>query len=181
MRTILSIILILSAVGGTIAYIVPTYREAQAIGIEKAEYSELLANARQLSERRDTLLGIYNTMDRQDLERLEKMLPANPDNVKLILEIDALANRFGLTLQNVSIQESQEESRNTRTQVRTNEDIGTLGIQFTTTGSYTGYVQFVNAIEQNLRIMNIQKVSFVAPEDRSNYQYQTTVETYWIR
>jgi Tfp pilus assembly protein PilO len=183
MRSILSIIMILAAVGGFIVYIVPTYSDIKAIGKEKAEYSELLDNARKLAETRDQLLQKYNSISPADIEKLQRMLPANPDNVKLILEIDGLAKSQNLLLQNVKIQQSDDQKNAAVRQAgkATNPDIGTLTLEFSTTGSYPGYVAFISSLERNLRIMNLKKITFIAPEDKTNYQYQTTVETYWVK
>ena len=182
MKTILSIIMILASVGGFIVYIAPTYNDAQTIDDKKAEYLELLANARQLEERRDKLLQIYSSISPSDIDRLERMLPTNPDNVKLILEIDGLAKAQGLSLQNVKIKESSDDTKTQpKTGQRVNPDIGTLTLEFTTVGPYPGYVNFIGTLEKNLRIMNIKKSSFIAPDDKTNYQFQTTVETYWVK
>jgi Tfp pilus assembly protein PilO len=178
MKTILSIILILASVGGFIAYIVPTYTEAKSISQKKDEYLELLSSARTLAEKRDKLLQVYNGINPNDIARLEKMLPSNPDNVKLILEIDALAKSQGLALQNVKI---KDDSQDKTKQKGANPDIGSLTLELTTVGPYPGYVTFISALEKNLRIINVKKVSFLAPDDKANFQYQTTVETYWVK
>ena len=179
MKTILAIILILASVGGFIAYIVPTYTEAKTISHQKDEYLDLLANARTLAEKRDKLLQVYNGINPNDIARLEKMLPSNPDNVKLILEIDALAKSQGLSLQNVKIKDDSQDQKNK--QKNSNPDIGSLTLELTTVGPYPGYVSFISALEKNLRIINVKKVSFLAPDDKANFQYQTTIETYWVK
>ena len=181
MRTILSIIMILASVGGFIIYIVPTYKDAQTISQKKTEYLELLDNATKLEKQRNDLLLKYNSIEQSDIARLEKMLPANPDNVKLILEIDALAKTQGLSLQNVKIKQSTDADLKAKNATKVSPDIGTLTLEFTTVGPYPGYVKFVNILEKNLRIMDVQKISFIAPDDKTSYQYQTTVETYWVK
>jgi hypothetical protein len=171
-------------VGGIIAYVVPTYSDTKKINQEKIEFLEVLDNGKLLLQRRDELLKKYSEIDPMDIARLEKMLPANPDNVKLILEIDALAKAQGLALQNVKINNLEEEKKtplNKQQNTRVNPDVGILTLDFTTTGSYTGYVDFIQSLERNLRIMNIKSVSFIAPEDKNIYQYQTSVETYWLK
>jgi Tfp pilus assembly protein PilO len=177
--------MVLASLGGFIAYIMPTYTDAKIINQEKIDYSELLDNANLLVKRRDELIKKYGEINPSDITKLEKMLPANPDNVKLILEIDALAKSQGLSLQNVKINNSTEEDKKTgnnqKPGVRINPDIGTLTLDFTTTGSYTGYVNFIQKLERDLRIMNLKKVSFIAPEDKNTYQYQTSLETYWLK
>lgn len=179
MRTILSIILILASIGGFIGYIIPTYADAKTINQQKTEYLGLLDNAKTLAQKRDQLLQIYNGISPDQISQLEKMLPANPDNVKLILEIDALAKSQGLSLQNVKINNAANDQK--AKTAKSNPDIGTLTLDFTTVGPYPGYVNFIGILEKNLRIMNIKKVSFLAPEGKTDYQYQTTVETYWVK
>lgn len=181
MRTLFSIIMILASVGGFIVYIVPTYNDVQTIGEKKTEYLELLDNATKLEKQRNQLLLKYNSVDQSDILRLEKMLPANPDNVKLILEIDALAKTQGLSLQNVKIKSSEGDAKTKPVTTKVNPDIGTLTLEFTTVGTYPGYVKFINILEKNLRIMDIQKISFIAPDEKTSYQYLTTVETYWVK
>ncbi len=179
MRTILSIILILASIGGFVGFVMPVYSDIQQISAQKADYSEVLANARVLAEKRDSLLKIYNDIQPSDMDRLERMLPSNPDNVKLILEIEAVAKTYGLVLQNVKI--GQADDTPGQRPKSGSAEIGTLTLDFSTAGSYPGYVGFINTLEKNLRIMNIKKVSFIAPADKSSYQYQTSIETYWIK
>lgn len=179
MRTIFSIIMLLASIGSFIVYTVPTYADVKTIGVKKTEYLDLLQSARTLAEKRDQLLQVYNSIAPEDIARLEKMLPTNPDNVKLILEIDALAKNQGLALQNVKIKDASDAG--SKNKAKANTDIGTLTLEFTTVGPYAGYVNFINILEKNLRVMNVKKVSFLAPDDKANYQYQTTVETYWVK
>lgn len=180
MRTIFSIIILIASIAGFIAFTIPTYTDVKTIGKKKTEYLDLLESARTLAEKRDQLLQIYNGISPDEIVRLEKMLPQNPDNVKLILEIDALAKNQGLSLQNVKIKEANDTSAKNKA-AKANADTGVLTLEFTTTGPYPGYVNFIAILEKNLRIMNVKKVSFLAPDDKANYQYQTTIETYWVK
>lgn len=182
MRTILAIIMLLASVGGFILFTMPTFGEIKDIRAENAEYAKIVANAELLEKKRDELLLRYQGFTPTQLDRLERMLPTNPDNVKLILEMDALAKAQGVSLQNVRIDQATESNdRNARLAQNANPDIGKLSLQFTVTGQYPGYVQFLESLEKNLRLMNVQKSSFLAPDDKTSYQYQTTVETYWIK
>jgi Tfp pilus assembly protein PilO len=181
MRTILAIIMVLAAVGGFILFIVPTYNNIQVVREKNSEYEKVVQNAALLEQRLDDLLKKRTQLSTSQLERLVRMLPTNPDNVKLILEIDALAQAQGVLLQNVRIEQVAQDDRASRAAQTTNPDLGKLQLQFTVSGQYPGYVQFVESLEKNLRLMNVQKSSFIAPDDKSSYQYQTTVETYWIK
>lgn len=181
MRTLLSIVMILAAIGGFILFIVPTYNNIQTIRAKNAEYEKIVHNANVLEQRLGELLQKRTQISGSQLERLERMLPTNPDNVKLILEIDALAQAQNVVLQNVRIEQIAEDTRSARATQTVNPDLGKLQLHFTVSGQYPGYVRFMESLEKNLRLMNVQKSSFLAPDDRTTYQYQTTVETYWIK
>ena len=181
MRTILAIIMLLGSVGLFIIYIIPTFNDTKEIQVKNEGYEKIVENAKILEEKRDELILKQESFTQSQLNRLEQLLPSQPDTVKLILELDQLAKNQGVLLQNVRIEQVQEEaSRNSRN-TTTNTDIGKFILNFTVTGTYPGYVLFLESIEKNLRIMNVQKTSFVAPNDRANYQFQTSVETYWVK
>lgn len=180
MRLILAIIMILASVVGFVVYIVPNYSAAQTLRAKHAEYETILANARKLAETRDDLLKKYNGFSSTDLERLETMLPQSPDNVKFILELSGLAERSGLLLQNVKVtDDTATTNRNDRN--KADEPYGTVGLEFTIVGSYTNFTGFLEGMESSLRIVDINKVSFVALDDKTNYQYTVGVTAYWLK
>ena len=55
-------------------------------------YNEALNNSKALEDKRDTLTAKYNTIDPNDLIKLQKLLPDNVDNIRLILEIGQIAS-----------------------------------------------------------------------------------------
>ena len=59
---------------------------------------------------KQSLLSRFNAFKTEDLDRLRKLLPDHVDNVRLILDLDNLAARHGMALQNVVISEPASES-----------------------------------------------------------------------
>jgi Tfp pilus assembly protein PilO len=112
------------------------------------------------------------------------MLPANPQNVQLILELNAAASQYGMVLQNVKI----DASTDTPTipgrpgPGGQSPDVGNLTITFSVAGPYNGFTNFIKTIEKSLRIIDIQKATFTATDPKStNYQYTVAVKTYWLK
>lgn len=171
--------MILAAITGSVLYIVPKYSHIQELRAKNAEYETILANARKLQETRDSLLKKYNAFSPADLDKLKTMLPDSPNNVKFILELSALAERSGLLLQNVKVVDQQDAGK--RTSASQPNDFGTLGLEFTIVGPYANFTGFLQQIESSLRVVDIQKVSFVALDDKVNYQYTVGVKTYWLK
>lgn len=181
MRFILSILMIAASIVGFVIFIIPTYKNIQTMRAQESDYNQILANARKLQEQRNKLVERYNSFDTNQTAKLAMMLPENPDNVKIILQMDALARQNRLALQNVKIEEVATENQSRGSGVPSDQNIGKLGINFSATGPYDGFIEFIKSIETSLRIIDIQKIVFTSPEDRSNYQYNVTVHSYWLK
>ena len=116
-----------------------------------------------------------------DLRRLEKLIPENADNVKLIIEFQQIAERYGLELQSVSAQKNEEvisdSNKNFDIESR---DYGIISLDFTVSGGYSEFVSFLEDIENNLRITDIRSLSLSGGESQK-YDFSMTIETYWLK
>ncbi len=184
MRLILSLLMLAASIGGFVGFIVPHYNATQVLRVQAADYNKVLENARALQEERNKLVTKYNAFDQGLLLKLNTMLPKNPENVKLILELDSIAKQYGVSLQNVKIEDASNDAQ-TATRpgtVAANTDIGTLRITFSVAGTYEGFTNFIRTIEKSLRVIDIQKMSFTALDDTKNtYQYTVGIKTYWLK
>jgi Tfp pilus assembly protein PilO len=183
MRLIISIIMLGASLVGFLAYILPTYRDIAALRAEQADYNTVLDNAKKLQQERNKLVEKYNALDPALLAQLNTLLPNNPGNVKLILELDALARQYGMVLQNVKIDDADAVQAGTARPgtPAINSEVGNLKITFSLLGPYPGFTNFVRSVEKSLRVIDIQKVSFNAVDDKQNYQYTIGVKTYWVK
>ena len=75
--------------------------ELKAIRGVNAEYQEAIDNSAKLIKVRDDVLRAYNSLTVEDKDRLNKIVPDNVDNVRLIIDVkDDIAARHGLFLKN---------------------------------------------------------------------------------
>ena len=96
MKTFFPTILIVVAAGLFIAYTNPQYQEVKILQAQVASYDQALTQSSQLRAARDTLLSKRNTFSTDDVRKLERILPDNVDNIRLIIDIDNIAARHGL-------------------------------------------------------------------------------------
>ncbi len=181
-RTIFALILIIASVLGFVLFVSPQYQDIMTLRTEEAQLRDVLANSRTLQEKRDQLLKQYNNFSRDEIDRLEKMVPNNADNVKLILELQTLASRYGLELQTAALAESEEETRGQRQVQVVNRDYGTIGLDLVIRGPYEGFVSFLEDVEKSLRIIDVDALSF-RPEGTSTtvFQFNVSLKTYWLK
>ena len=96
MRFVLPILLIAVAVTLFFTYLDPTYARVSELRAEQATYDDALDRSKELIAVRDRLLDTYNNFSRDDLRRLERLLPDHVDSVRLIIDIDSIAAQYGL-------------------------------------------------------------------------------------
>ncbi len=178
------------AVAGVIFffYTQPTYDKVRTLREEIGQYDQALEKATELQQLKQSLLSRFNAFRTEDLDRLQKSLPDHVDNVRLILDLDSLAARHGMALQNVVISNPASESGKTTV-------IGSIGsghrrfdsltLKFTTRGSYEDFIAFLGDLESSLRIVNVVSLNLVRESSTATggltYRYNITLRTYWLK
>lgn len=193
------IILVGIAVAGFFMLTNPYYKEVTDLKAQVASYNEALDNSKSLEAERDKLTQQYNSIETNNLIKLERMLPDSVDNIRLILEIEKLAIPYGMVLKDVKYDtKTQEETaagtlavKNTKTSTvqEDNKDYGAWDLEFSTQGSYFDFLNFVKDIEKNLRIVDITSVEFASTNGTglstnqpiNNYKYTFKIKTYWLK
>jgi len=106
MRRFFPLLMLIASVGLFFAYVNPTYNGLDDLKQQSAKLDEALNKAKELQSIRDQLLSKYNTFSSEELDRLKKLLPDHIDNVRLIIDIDDIASRYGMSVTKVSISNS---------------------------------------------------------------------------
>jgi len=189
MKDIVSILIILisAAVFGFVVR--PQYSEIKVIQQEGAEFDNVIANARKLNELRDGLIEKRSQLSRADLDRLAKLIPENSDNVKLILELQELADRYNLQIRTASSKEEEvddvdEDDKGTQGFDIDSQDYGIISLNFSLTGTYDDFVSFLSEIERKLRITDVTSLALTPLREDDGvqkYDFQLGLQTYWLK
>lgn len=190
MRNIFSIIIIIASVASFVLIVQPQYKEIQELQAKSSELEEVLSNARRLQSLRDGLLERRNQLSDADMARLAKMVPESVDNVKLILELQSIANQYNLEIETASASK-EGEGEGTEAGAETEDsgasfvdvdsrDYGIIALTFDISGDYFDFLAFLRDLEQNLRITDVRSLGFSGGDD-GEYSFQITLETYWLK
>jgi Tfp pilus assembly protein PilO len=194
-RFLLPIILIGASLAIFMVFINPLYQGISDLRAQVSSYDEALTNSKALENERDKLTQKFNSITASDLERIKKMLPENVDNIRLILEIEKIASPFGMALRDVRYNPTEDDTPAPSGGIQasptaTAKEYGVWDLEFSTTGSYTNFLNFIKALESNLRIVDIASVEFssetagaagAAPSVSSPYKYNFKIKTYWLK
>lgn len=188
MRTIVSLICVVAAGSIFMLYTKPAYDGVQAKNTQIVQYDQALEKATELQQLKQTLLSRYNTFNPADIERLQKLLPDHVDNVRLILDLDSLAGKHGMALQNVAVSSSENKTSTTQTASgavgASKQKYDSLTIKFTTQGTYDTFKNFIADIEKDLRIVDLVSLDLSNASgsgQSTNYTYDITLRTYWLK
>jgi len=193
MNLIAPIIFILSALGVFFGYIDPNYKGSaapanpndyttysiSALESELAKYQDVAKSSVSIVAERDNLVQKKNTISDADQMRLERMLPSNIDNIRLIIEITQIAQGRNLVAKNITIGDTTSAA-DTVAPGQTANQYGTLKLSFTVNASYPAFISFLQDLENNLRLVDISNITF-SSNDTGFYDFNVTLKTYWLQ
>jgi Tfp pilus assembly protein PilO len=185
-RNITPIILIVLALGIYFTFTRVKLDDLTAIKEVNLQYQQALNNSERLIKVRDAVLNTYNNIDPDDRERLEKMLPDNVDNVRLIIDTNGVAARHNLAIKGIktSATNMPADGGNNIPASRSNVNIpstyDTVTLSFNVSSDYQTFLAFLKDLEASLRIMDISKITLNA-SDTGIYDYGVEIKTYWLK
>lgn len=176
-KGIISIILLIIAIGTFFLLTKPLYGEINGIREQKNSFEKALSDTKQIQETRDKLLSQYNTISQENLEGIDKILPSQPGSMKFILETESIAQKNGMALKKIDIKEGEK----TTEQV----DFGATAKLWETilfsaklSGSYKSFYSFIKDVEKSFRLTDIKAVDFSSGEI-DFYEFVVDGSFYW--
>ncbi|MFA5840690.1 MAG: hypothetical protein WC847_00215 [Candidatus Paceibacterota bacterium] len=196
------IILIGTALALFFVFANPIFNDISTLNLEVASYNSALDNSKMLENERDKLTAKYNAINPENLAKLQRLLPENVDNIRLILEIEQIAFPYGMVLKDVKYNVIDPKAAALALAVGNAvqgggvakvvpKDYGIFDLEFSTTGTYDNFINFTKDLESNLRIVDISSIVFssdtgnVGINAKANtpeiYKYNFKIKTYWLK
>jgi hypothetical protein len=189
MKNITSLILIILAIGLFFTYTDGEIKGMKTIQVSNAAYLTAIQNSQQLIAERDKVLAIYNTLTTQEKANLDKILPDNIDNVRLMIDMNNIASRHGIVLQGLSTSADGSggaSGSNSRASSAVNsgtnpssDTVNPVSISFGFSSSYANFLSFMKDVESSMRILDISSMSVTA-NPTGTYNYSMQLQTYWL-
>ncbi len=184
-KGITPILLLILAIGIYFTFTRAKVEELKSIQSVNASYQQALDNSEKLIKVRDQVLKTYNAIDETNRLRLEKMVPDNIDNVRLIIDVKGIGLQHGLTLKNLktSAPGSTPSNGQTTTSAPVTSDADPYNIMtlsFEVSSSYQSFVDLLKTLEASLRIIDISSLS-IAANDSNTYDFKVELNTYWLK
>lgn len=186
MKRALPLILIILAVAIFFFVIDPQYEKVKELTKQKQENDTMLNLAQRLQSKRDSLHDSYNEISVDERKELEKLLPDTVDNVRLVLDINNIAEQYGIVIKNITVSrdgdKESNKSQNVVSSIDSSGDIGTITLGFSTDATYDVFINFIKDLEEALRVVDIKSLEISSGGSKDVFLgFTVTLDTYWLR
>ncbi|HVU79734.1 MAG TPA: hypothetical protein VHD37_00030 [Candidatus Paceibacterota bacterium] len=180
-RLFIPILLVAAAIGLFALFTNPTYQGTKGLQAEVKVYDEALDKSQELRKIRDQKTAAFNTFSVDNKDRLQEILPDNVDNIHLIIDINNIAARHGLSLKNVQLGEVSDGAtgRSAAAVGSSGDAIGSVTLGFTLSATYDDFLAFLVDLEHSLRVLDVEKITFKVGAEALN-DYTLDIRTYWL-
>jgi Tfp pilus assembly protein PilO len=159
----------------------PQYAIVKDYMAQSKDSDSALASVASLETMKATLVDKENSFNQADLDKLKKLLPDNVDNIRWFLDIQGIASRYGVTIQDISVADQAQKTTTTKTIGSSGKPYGQMALSFSVSTSYENLISFLKDLEQSLRIVEIKSLSFTADNKTPDrYKVSLGVNAFWL-
>lgn len=180
MKSSSNIALIVLAIGLFFSFTSPAYQEVKTLQTSANEYRSVIDNISHIAETRDALLVNYESIPQIEIDRLAKVLPDNIDAVRLALDLDTIAGRYGVAVKDLQVETKPDQNLALAVLPGRAQPYQSATVTFSFVSNYGNFAKLLADLERSLRIMDVRSVTFKAT-DEGLYDHRVTVSTYWLQ
>ena len=196
MKRFTPIVLIIVSIAIFFLVVDPKYKDSKKLLQKIEDNNQTLDLANQLRKKREVLKNKYNQISDEEKAELSKLLPDTVDNVRLIIDINNIADKRGLTIRNFGISTTKDSEEGIKVSKSEFDDvvdnaqinypdtskIGVISFSFSVTAQYQVFLDFLKDLEEALRIVDIRSIEISRNKDNpSFYNYRISLDTYWLK
>lgn len=167
------------ALGIGYAFILPNYNDLTLLMEEQQKYEHSLEMVNNIENRKNELLAKFNNISAQDRKDIETVLPSSFNYIRLISQIDAVAARYGISIDRVTSREVDSSNGDSIAGAMPPKPYKSAIIGFAFDATYDKFGGFLSELEDSMRILDIQSINLSAGET-GVYTYDVEFQTYWL-
>ena len=168
---VFNILIIISSVSVFFLYTRDLYADFGRLRAEQKDLSQVIADIGSLRDRLESVNAERVKISQEDLDRLANFLPENENAIQMILQIERLADKYGVSIGDLQISSgsnpnSSSAKKKLPEEGALNQDLidASLSVEFV--GNYRNFTETLWAIERNLRLADIKQISISTDEKK---------------
>lgn len=185
MKTIVSIFLFLGGIALIFWAVKPLWKEISTLRVERSNVLSTLSELRNLQDAKDKLLAAYNSISKNDLEKLNQVLPQSSDTGDILVSLEKMTQDRGMRLKKIEFK--TDENKNTNVPVanatiqeslKSNQMFNDVNLSLVVSASYDVFKSFLNALEKNSRVIDVTNISFSVGQT-DLYEFTLQADAYY--
>ncbi|MBI4132848.1 MAG: type 4a pilus biogenesis protein PilO [Candidatus Sungbacteria bacterium] len=158
---------LLLALAAAAAYFLafPQWQKILALRADIQSLQALNTELTALAEKSEVLQQEYNAIPEADLEKLRSIAPATADTSRVLSDLENLAQRNQLLLSRVEFTAAAQGAV-TELQLPVSRPYTAIPVTMQLSGSYESLRAFLVGLEHNLRLLDVNSISFSSASDK---------------
>lgn len=183
LKTLTPILSIILAAAIFFFFARPLFAEIESVQSETNEYREAVEKATEFNNFLQSLITKQNSFSTTKLNRLETLVPEEIDEVRALVDLEALAQRNNMFFGNVEVakteeKDTREDDESTKGSASVSRsDFKTIDVTFGTIGTYEQFREFLKELETSLVRMEVMGIDFSTTEGDLNL-YKLKIRLY---
>jgi len=171
-RNFLGAFVVAVALFAVFPFVLGKYQQVGEFRVALAEREQLVVDRQAALDNVTKELDKYRTRLMGDsADKFAAIVPSDRSTAELISSFDAIAQESGITLGQVSFSEERQ---------RPGATTSAVGISLQATGSYVAFLNFLSAVEESVRLMDIQSLQVGGGQDSQVLQFDVTLRAYFL-
>ncbi len=171
------------SIGIYFMYISPGVGEINALNAKKTEFEQVLLRAKELNDKRDTILTQKNNIPADELDKLNKIIPNTYDSVAFVNDMNNLAAQNGVTLKTSQDVVATEGTGAIVADTAAVSPFKSNTVNFSVIGTYDNFLRFLTSLESSLRLVDVKSLNIKASTDSktgqvTGYEYKLEIAVY---
>ncbi len=158
----------LIASGVYILYVDPTYNEIKALLVKQETIQNYKKDADLAKQKLDTLAAVEASFPPDYIVKLRMLLPEEIDSTKLIIDVNAMAERDGLHIKSPSVSVVDNASKGGG-----NLPYVKHTITFSVKAPYAVFRSFLRDMEGNLALRDLSAITFSSQSSDDDLRYRS--------
>jgi len=168
-------------------YLGPEWQKFQTLRQENEELQQTGQEFDSLTERRDALIEEINAISKEQRNIIGQALPEGPAAADFLVGLEAMTKKNGVALKRVDLA-STVEVKGGAGQPKTGGVIASsrakgiileFPVSLNVASSYESFKEFLKNLERNLRLIDVQEISFIAPPKGGTFDFTLRLKTYF--
>ncbi len=180
-KNLLTIILLVAFVGILFMLDLPTYNSFTFLKQELKAYDSTLQEQQALVDKVNQLKAIYDSR-KDELNKISFLLPSGQDIPGIIVQLETLSSENGLIMENLAFSEPEKSKAAATAEGLSAQQSSykTLSATLSLSGNYQSLKSFLEALELNIRMMDIKSIGFsLEKEDSSIFTFDIKLDVYY--